>query len=86
MKKCIPLLFVGFGLLLLSTLTGCQGGSYYGVSSHHMSAWDYNHYDYDDYRDDRRDHYVDRRNNVARANYVHQRTAPRRAARASRRR
>lgn len=83
MKKCIRLLFVGFGLLVLFTLTGCQGGSYYGVSSYHTSAWGY---DRDDYYDDRRDHYVDRRNDVARASYVHQRTNPNRGARASRRR
>lgn len=86
MKKCTRLLFVGFGFLVLFTLTGCQGGSYYGVNSYHTSAWGYNHYDRDDYYDDRRDHYVDRRNDVARARYVHQRTGVHRSARAGRRR
>ncbi len=84
--KITQLSLVTFIALLLFTLVGCTGGSYYGVNSYHTSAWGYNYYDRDDYYDDRRDRYVDRRNAVARRNYVHQRTNPNRSARGGGRR
>lgn len=75
MKK-IRLLLLALTVLLLFALAGCTGGSYYGVNTYHMSAWDYNHYDrYDNYYDDRRDRYIDRRNDLARRNYINQRRA-----------
>lgn len=80
MKILIRLFLVVLGVWTLFTLAACSGASY-GVNSYHMSGWGYDRYDYDDYRDDRRDRYVDNRNAVARRNYYHQRTSPDRAGR-----